>query len=194
MLFKKRFWPGLADGSITLAFRRWKKPTVKVNGTLRSPGGLLAIEALDEVTVASITVEQARASGFDSKAELLRALANRTGTLYRIRFRPAGPDPRTALLSNATLSKTDIAEIDAALQRSDDRNQAGPWTLRILRLIERHPDVRSGDLAPELELPVPEFKTRVRRLKKLGLTESQKVGYRLSPRGVAYLAGTRRRD
>jgi predicted transcriptional regulator len=28
------------------------------------------------------------------------------------------------------------------------------------------------------------FKTNVRKLKELGLTESLKVGYRLSPRGV----------
>ena len=32
------------------------------------------------------------------------------------------------------------------------------------------------------------FKLRVRRLKALGLTESLEVGYRLSPRGAAYLA------
>ena len=32
------------------------------------------------------------------------------------------------------------------------------------------------------------FKTRVRRLKALGLTESLPVGYRLSPRGRAFLA------
>jgi hypothetical protein len=32
------------------------------------------------------------------------------------------------------------------------------------------------------------FKTRVRRLKALGLTESLEVGYRLSPRGRAFLA------
>jgi hypothetical protein len=33
----------------------------------------------------------------------------------------------------------------------------------------------------------PEFKQRVRRLKALGLTESLQVGYRLSPRGMAFL-------
>lgn len=31
------------------------------------------------------------------------------------------------------------------------------------------------------------FKRRVRRLKELGLTESLRVGYRLSPRALAYL-------
>ena len=32
------------------------------------------------------------------------------------------------------------------------------------------------------------YKSRVRRLKALGLTESLAVGYRLSPRGQAFLA------
>ena len=31
------------------------------------------------------------------------------------------------------------------------------------------------------------FKSNVRKLKKLGLTESLAVGYRLSPRGIAFL-------
>jgi hypothetical protein len=33
------------------------------------------------------------------------------------------------------------------------------------------------------------FKADVRKLKALGLTESLEVGYRLSPRGRAYLEG-----
>jgi hypothetical protein len=32
------------------------------------------------------------------------------------------------------------------------------------------------------------YKADVRRLKALGLTESLEVGYRLSPRGAAYLS------
>jgi hypothetical protein len=31
------------------------------------------------------------------------------------------------------------------------------------------------------------FKLNVRKLKRLGLTESLEVGYRLSPRGIAFL-------
>ena len=38
------------------------------------------------------------------------------------------------------------------------------------------------------------FKERVRRLKALGLTESLEVGYRLSPRGQAFLDELRRLD
>ena len=38
----------------------------------------------------------------------------------------------------------------------------------------------------------PAFKLNVRKLKALGLTESLEVGYRLSPRGAAFLAAADR--
>ena len=48
--------------------------------------------------------------------------------------------------------------------------------------------MRAGDLAAELGMERLPFKTDVRKLKALGLTESLDVGYRLSPRGTAFLA------
>src|SRR5262249_31900596 len=44
VLFPGRFWAGLEDGSVTVAFRRQKRATVKEGGTLNSPGGLLSID------------------------------------------------------------------------------------------------------------------------------------------------------
>ncbi len=58
----------------------------------------------------------------------------------------------------------------------------------MLRLIGDRPGVRAGDLAAELGRERLAFKADVRKLKALGLTESLEVGYRLSPRGRAYLA------
>jgi hypothetical protein len=60
-----------------------------------------------------------------------------------------------------------------------------------LEVIERHPAVRAGDLADELGRERLPFKTDVRKLKNLGLTLSLDVGYRLSPRGEAYLRAVR---
>jgi predicted DNA-binding transcriptional regulator YafY len=51
--------------------------------------------------------------------------------------------------------------------------------------------VRAAELAAELGLETQPFKRDVRKLKELGLTESLEVGYRLSPRGAAFLARTR---
>lgn len=47
MLFAERFWPGLADGSITLAFRRWTRPRARVGSRHTTPAGVLEIEAVE---------------------------------------------------------------------------------------------------------------------------------------------------
>lgn len=62
-----------------------------------------------------------------------------------------------------------------------------PWAWETLRLIAHNPGRVSTELATEVGLPRAYFKQRVRRLKELELTESLKVGYRLSPRGEALL-------
>ncbi len=49
MLLKVETLKGLRDGSITLAFRRWRRPTVKSGGTLLTPIGQLAVEAVERV-------------------------------------------------------------------------------------------------------------------------------------------------
>lgn len=56
-----------------------------------------------------------------------------------------------------------------------------------LRLLAEAPGVRAGDLADRLAQDRDRFKQNVRHLKRLGLTESLPVGYRLSARGQAFL-------
>ncbi len=51
------------------------------------------------------------------------------------------------------------------------------------RFIATRPAVAAAELAAETGLEKPVFKSRIRRLKELGLTESLETGYRLSPRG-----------
>jgi predicted transcriptional regulator len=60
-----------------------------------------------------------------------------------------------------------------------------------LELIEARPATRAPDLAASLGRETQPFKTDVRKLKNLGLTISLERGYRLSPRGEAYLAHRR---
>ncbi|MEY2418612.1 MAG: hypothetical protein QOG90_1292 [Actinomycetota bacterium] len=176
MLFPARFWPGLADGSITLAFRRQKRPTVKAGGTLRSPGGVLFIDAVDPIEESDITDADARAAGHPDRADVVSALRPE-GTLYRIRFHLHGDDPRVALRDQTELSDAERAK----LARLD-------WAVPVLRLIGDNTGVVSTELAPQVGMERLPFKQKVRRLKELGLTESLETGYRLSPRGQAFLA------
>lgn len=178
---------GIKDGSITLAFRRWKRPTVKAGGTLLTPIGQLAVESVEVVRVSGIKKSEALAAGYESLAALKAELSKRTeGDIYRVRISLAGPDPRIALRNKAP----GAAELDGILkrlERMDARSTSGPWTTRWLALIRERPGERAPNLAEDVGMERDEFKARVRRLKGLGLTESLKVGYRLSPRGKAVL-------
>ena len=188
MLFKKQILDGIADGKITVAFRRWKRPTVKAGGSLRTRIGVLEIDSVDEIKVSEITNRDAKRAGYAS-LEALRSDSNlrREGKLYRIRFRLGGVDPRIALRNQTKITTADLAAIKKKLENKDRRSSSGPWTRETLELIAECPGTRAPDLAAEMGMETKRFKTNVRKLKELGLTESLAVGYRLSPRGRAVL-------
>ena len=73
------------------------------------------------------------------------------------------------------------------MARWDASSSSGPWTQPVLRLLGKHSGVRAADLAATVGMDTPRFKANVRKLKGLGLTESLEIGYRLSPRGEAFL-------
>jgi hypothetical protein len=188
LLFKQRFWPGLADGSVTLTFRRWSRSQVKVHGRYVTPAGVLEVDDVTEVEPADVTDEDARRAGFADREELVGQLRGpEAGPLYRIAFHHAGDDPRIALREEADLDPAGVERLRTRLARLDGASSHGPWTRATLELIAAHPARRAGDLATMVGRETQPFKTDVRKLKALGLTESLDVGYRLSPRGIALL-------
>lgn len=189
MQFEARLRNGISDGRITLAFRRWRRPQAVTGHTYRTGAGMALAEDVSVVTTAEITEQDARDAGFATAAELVADLRGDPALpLYRIRFRPVtGPDPRDALAATADLTADDIAAIGARLARMDRASSRGPWTAEVLTAIAARPAVSSAILAPDLRWERADFKLHVRRLKALGLTISLDVGYRISPRGAAYL-------
>lgn len=191
MLFAQWSWEGIADGSITVTFRRWKRRQAISGNVYRTAAGRIEVTAVDIIGDGEVTDSDARASGYPSAATLVAALRGTPDLpLYRVRFRALDePDPRDELAGSAELSAADRAEIDKRLARLDKASKVGPWTRPVLELIAAKPEVRAGDLADDLGRERLDFKLDVRKLKALGLTTSFQVGYRLSPRGEAYLAG-----
>ncbi|HEU4543497.1 MAG TPA: hypothetical protein VFR23_20360 [Jiangellaceae bacterium] len=190
MRFEKRFWAGIADGSITLTFRRWNRPRVIAGRSYRTAGQIVDVRAVGEVDEASITDADAVAAGYADAAALRADLrGDATRPLYRIEFRCSErPDPRAELAADDDLDETAVAEIERRLDRLDRASRHGLWTRQTLQLIAEHPARRAGDLAEIVGRERAPFKLDVRKLKNLGLTESLEVGYRLSPRGRAYLS------
>jgi len=203
MLLPNRIAQGVRDGTIALAFRRWEAPRVKVGGTQLTSAGIVGFDAVEEVIDPSdLTGQDAIAAGFPSLDALRGQLwpsvpvqppasrgprAGKGGDhVYRVRLSWVGEDPRIALRADVP-DAAELARIRAAVAKLDAGRHTGPWTRPILQWIRDNPGVISTELASLLGREVPPMKADIRRLKALGLTESLRVGYRLSPRGVAYL-------
>lgn len=199
MLLTRPVFEGIARGEISLVFRRWKKPTVKPGGRLRNSMGELAIDAVDVVDPATISDSEAKAAGFlsadDLRADLFKdrkvsargAKPDEQSEIYRVTVRYVGEDARSALRSNTDISTDDFSKIQNRLTKADQSSAFGPWTIRVLERIEAWPGRRAPELAELEGRETLSFKTDVRKLKELGLTESLAIGYRLSPRGEAFL-------
>jgi hypothetical protein len=189
VLFEARFAAGIADGSVNLTFRRWKRCQATPGRTYRTAAGRIEVETVDVVTSDAITDAEARRAGYPDAATLVGDLRGTPGLpVYRVAFHPAaGPDPHDELAADASLTDDDIAELDKRLARLDAASSHGPWTEAVLRAIAARPATRAPDLAESFGRDTAPFKIDVRKLKNLGLTISLPVGYRLSPRGQAYL-------
>jgi hypothetical protein len=183
MLFRQDILQGIAEGRVTLAFRRWRRTPPAEGSSLRSPVGVLCLHRVTVVEEGDITAEDVRRTGMST--DELRASIAGEGTLLRIELRLAGDDPRIALRKRLP-EHAELEVIVARLARLDAASST-PWTTRYLQLIADQPGIVSRVLAPEAGAEVPPFKRRVRQLKELGLTESLGVGYRLSSRGLAVL-------
>jgi hypothetical protein len=194
VLFEQRFREPVADGSVTVTFRRWKKNQVKAGNRYRTPIGMIEVDAVDIVDESAIAGEDLGRAGYPSADALIADLRGTPDlAIYRVRFHPvAEPDPRDELAADGDLSAEDLADLDRRLERLDRASSWGPWTLATLRAIEANPGVRAGDLADGFGREKEPFKLDVRKLKNLGLTISLEVGYRLSPRGRSYLSRTAR--
>lgn len=193
MLLPIKVARGVADGSMSLAFRRWRKQDVQPGATFRTAAGVVRVDAVEEVDPAAISDEDAALAGHrDADAVRKRLAGDESLPTYRVTLSYVGEDPRIALRNDGRLADGDVAAIDARLERLDRASSHGAWTMETLDLIRRRPQVRAPDLAAEVGRERDPFKLDVRKLKNLGLTISHPVGYELSPRGIAYLTRTQR--
>lgn len=180
---------GVVDGRVDRAFRRWDRPRVRAGGSQRTSVGVIGFTSVTAVERDALTAEDAERAGLASLERLLAVLDRRPDrSIYRIGLELVGPDPRVAL-REAVPTPGEIADVASHLERLDRASHHGPWTLAVLEAIRDRPATPAAELALGFGREKLPFKLDVRKLKELGLTESLRPGYRLSPRGHAVLAG-----
>ncbi|MDQ1202893.1 ASCH domain-containing protein [Rhodococcus sp. SORGH_AS_0303] len=187
MLIRLAIAEAIATGTIRVQYRRWAKRRVKAGTWIHTPAGVVVVDSITECDPESLTDDDARAAGESSISALRKGFRGADGDpVWRVEVSFGGEDPRVGLRADDDLSDDDVAMVTTKLDRMEERADA-PWAWRTLELIRERPAVLAADLGAVLGLERDVFKPRVRRLKALGLTESLKVGYRLSPRGEKLL-------
>ena len=188
MVFKLSDLQRIKAGKITLAFRKWKKPSVRKGSRIRTEIAVVEVTDVSPIAEDGITNRDAVNAGFPSLESLLTGLNSVTeGNIYKIELRYFSEDPRIARRNQTSLTENDFNNLEKKLARLDKHSKQGPWTLAVLQMIRRHPRLRAGDLAILLGKEKDVLKLDIRKLKNLGLTISHEVGYSLSPLGELML-------
>jgi hypothetical protein len=88
VIFTKQLREGVRRGRITCSVRFWTHAHVKVGGRYRMDDGEIEVDSIREITLAQITPDLARRSGFKDVADLLSIAKHGRGEhIYLIRFR-----------------------------------------------------------------------------------------------------------
>ncbi len=92
MQFLKELRERIRNGEITSTVRLWQRPHVRLGGRYSLPPGQIEVTRLSEISLAEITPELARRSGFSGVVELLKIAKHGAGRrVFLIGFRYIGP-------------------------------------------------------------------------------------------------------
>jgi hypothetical protein len=87
MVFTKRLREGVRRGRIRCSIRVWTRPHVKAGGRYRMDEGHIIVDSIEPITVADVTHDLARESGFEGVDDLLDLARHGSGDqVYLIRF------------------------------------------------------------------------------------------------------------
>ncbi len=184
MLFKQAQLYGIKSGLVSLAFRKWKSARVRKGSLIKTSVGQIEILSITEIERGDISNEEAKSSGSKNLNELLNILDTRAqGQIFRIEVKYHSPDPRIKLRQDIDINSEEINAIKRKLDQMNRFSKYGDWTFATLKLIASNPQLKAQFLAAQLGFEKAWLKLNIRKLKALGLTESHKVGYSISPRG-----------
>jgi hypothetical protein len=96
------------SGEVTTSVRLWQKPKVRVGGRYSLPPGEIEVTGLSEMSLADITPDMARRSGFSGVVELLKVAKHGAGRrVFLVKFRYLQPGAANrGLRPNKSLERT----------------------------------------------------------------------------------------
>ncbi|HMD05294.1 MAG TPA: hypothetical protein VKG68_08450 [Candidatus Binatus sp.] len=87
MVFTKRLREPIMRGEITCSVRIWRSAQVKVGGHYRLGEGFIEVTSVRRITMAEVTPELARRSGFAGVIDLLKVAKHGPGeNIYLVEF------------------------------------------------------------------------------------------------------------
>ena len=94
MQFMRALRERIRRGEITTTVRLWQRPHVKVGGRYALPPGEILVTKMFEVSLADVTPELARQSGFVGVVDLLKVAKHGSGRrVFVIEFQYVEPKP-----------------------------------------------------------------------------------------------------
>jgi hypothetical protein len=92
MIFTRRLRDAVRRGDITCSIRIWMRPHVKVGGRYAMEEGHIEVDSVLPISLADVTPELARASGFKGVVDLLKVAKHGRGeNVYLVRFHYVPP-------------------------------------------------------------------------------------------------------
>jgi hypothetical protein len=188
MIFKLAHLEGIKQGKISLAFRKWKKQSVKKGSQIRTAIGVIMITDVSKYNLNKISEADAVMAGYKDLSSLLAELKKaRDGDLYKIEVQYHSVDPRIKLRKQTALTDQEFETLKRKLEKLDSFSKQGNWTMETLKVIRDNPKLRAVELAALTGREKMWLKLNIRKLKNLGLTISHEIGYTLSPLGTVVL-------
>ncbi|HEX5996817.1 MAG TPA: hypothetical protein VFY84_16880, partial [Jiangellales bacterium] len=97
VLFRAQTLHKIREGSVSLAFRRWRQPRVREGSRQRTGIGVVEFGAVTAVSDDAVSDVDARRAGYSSAHALLAEFPPSEGEkLFKIEVRYGGPDPRVS--------------------------------------------------------------------------------------------------
>ncbi len=94
MMFARRLREPVMRGEITCSVRIWQGPRVKAGGRYPLGPGLVEVTSIHEISLADVTPDLARRSGFAGVVDLLKVAKHGPGErVFLVEFVYDGPEP-----------------------------------------------------------------------------------------------------